>query len=82
MQDLCLNDTQVTDGGLKELRSQAMRNLVLVNTRVTDVGLENINDFKQLRKLDLTRTRVTGCGLEGASAISSNCAISTSARPR
>lgn len=67
---VCLNLTNITDAGLKELAGfKSLQALYLAGagpgkeSRITDVGLKELNGLKGLRILDLRGTRVTDAGL-------------------
>ena len=60
-----LNDTQVTDAGLKHLKGLTQLQALLLNhTQVTDAGLEHLKRLTQLQGLSLNSTHVTDAGLE------------------
>ena len=60
LQTLSLNDTGVTDVGLKYLKGlRHLERLSLDNTQVTDAGLEHIKGMGQLQLLFLDGTHVT-----------------------
>ena len=61
---LCLEDTQVTDAGLKHLkRLPKLSWLELGNTKVTDAGLEHLRSLTGLERLHLDGTQVTDAGV-------------------
>ena len=61
MKDLDLNDTQVTDAGLKVLKElPALSSLRLKNTKITDQGFQEALAAKEsLMQLDLSGTGVS-----------------------
>jgi hypothetical protein len=62
---LNLDQSQVTDAGLKELVVlKSLRSLSLTETQVTDAGLKELAFLKNLQTLDLSRTKVTAEGLK------------------
>ena len=64
LQYLYLNDTKVTDAGLKHLSElKALKELGLSSTKVTDAGLKHLVGLKALESLDLRDTKVTDAGL-------------------
>jgi hypothetical protein len=59
-----LDDTHVTDAGLKELAAlKQLRELTLWSTNVTDEGLKELASLKQLQRLDLVLTNVSHAGV-------------------
>ena len=65
LSELKLNDTKITDNGLKHFRGQPnLRKLDLSRTQVTDAGLKNLT-LCGLERLDLGDTAIAGAGLEG-----------------
>jgi hypothetical protein len=64
VRDLRLDNTKVTDTGLKELKGfKSLHILLLGGTKVTDEGLKELVGLKTLRSLDLRGTKVTDGGL-------------------
>ena len=60
-----LNNTQVTDAGLKELAAlKNLASLYLDNTKVTDAGMKELAVLKNLTTLSLDRTQVTDAGIK------------------
>ena len=60
-----LDDTRVTDSGLKELASlKGLTTLNLGITRVTDAGLKELAPLKGLTTLYLYSTKVTDAGVK------------------
>ena len=73
---LDLNNTQVTDAGLKELAGlQSLQTLVLFGTQVTDAGLKELAGLKSLRELWLGDTQVTDAGVAQLRQALPNCRI-------
>ena len=63
LRELDLNNTKVTDAGLKAFREQfpALESLKLSGTSVSDLGLnEYLAPMESLKQLDLRGTKVTG----------------------
>src|SRR5262245_53660354 len=63
LQALNLAGTKITDAGLKQLPSIALRHLDLHSTQVTDAAFKQLARFAQLEALFLHRTAVTGAGI-------------------
>lgn len=60
-----LNETSVTDAGLKSLSGQErLETLYLDSTRVSDTGLESVSSISTLKTLDVRGTNVTKAGIE------------------
>ena len=61
LKELDLNDTQVTDAGLKILKDlPVLRTLRLKNTKITDQGFQDaLAEKDSLMQLDLTGTQVS-----------------------
>ena len=63
--DLNLNDTQITDAGLKEVaKLQKLQRLFLAGTQITDAGLKEVAKLEKLEGLVLGGTKVTDEGLK------------------
>ena len=61
---LNLNDTKITDAGLKEVaKMQKLRGLSLDGTKITDASLKDIAKLQKLTNLDLLGTKVTKAGV-------------------
>jgi len=63
LRELDLNNTQVTDAGLRTIREQfpKLETLKLSATSITDAGFtESLVPMESLKKLDLRKTKVTG----------------------
>jgi hypothetical protein len=62
---LWLDDTKVTDAGIKELAHlQGLKELKLAGARITDAGMKELANLTGLQLLDLSRTKVTDAGLK------------------
>ncbi len=61
---LSLENSPVTDRGLKFIEHLPIKNLVLRNTKVTDAGMARLLKFQSLVYLDISGTPVTDAGLE------------------
>ena len=62
---LVLNNTQITDAGLKEVaKMQTLRTLRLDRTQITDEGLKDVAKLKKLDSLFLDSTQITDAGLK------------------
>jgi internalin A len=61
LRELDLNDTQVTDAGLADLRELAkLEVLRLRGTKMIDSGFrEHLLDLKELKRLDLSHTAIS-----------------------
>ena len=60
-----INDTKVTDAGLKHLKGLTkLERLYLSDTKVTDAGLMHLTGLTKLKTLSLRNTKVTDAGLE------------------
>ncbi|MGY8771542.1 MAG: hypothetical protein ACKVH8_24265 [Pirellulales bacterium] len=67
-----LNNTKITDAGMKHLKSlTTLKSLVLNDTQITDAGLEHLKDLTNLNRLNLDYTQVTDAGLEHLKGLSS-----------
>ncbi len=65
LEDLGLQDTQVTDAGLVYLKGLTkLEWLDLDNTQITDAGLVHLTGFTRLGRLTLDGTQITDAGLE------------------
>ena len=63
-----LEQTDVTDAGLKELSGLInLEKLDLNQVKVTNAGIKELAPFKKLRELNLWGTKVTDAGLKGLS---------------
>jgi internalin A len=63
---LGLDDTRVTDAGLRQLGElKDLSELSLRNTDITDVGMKELSQLKGLKELDTSGTRVTVQGKAG-----------------
>jgi len=61
---LNLNDTKVTDAGLREVaRLYNLTSLSMNDTKITDAGLKEIAKLKNLTTLDIDNTKVTSAGM-------------------
>src|SRR5262249_30048455 len=61
---LYLGYWQITDVGLKELRSlKNLESLKLGSTKITDAGLVELRGMKNLQTLDLSHTKIADTGL-------------------
>jgi hypothetical protein len=64
LQELLLDETQVTDAGLAHLHGLSqLQTLDLAFTHVTDAGLVHLQELSQLRSLNLAVTPVSDAGL-------------------
>ena len=62
---LDLNETKMTDAGLKELAGlKSLQALYIAGTQLTDAGLKELAGRKSLQTLDVRRTKVTDAGLK------------------
>ena len=62
---LDLQDTDVSDDGLQELKPLVnLRSLVLAHTCVGDAGLEHLKSIPSLRSLNLSRLKITDRGMQ------------------
>jgi hypothetical protein len=62
---LILNDTKITDAGLKEIAKLQRLELLYLNfTKITDAGLKDIAKLQKLTHLSLSYTKITGAGLK------------------
>ena len=62
---LDLQDTDVSDDGLQELKPLVnLRSLVLARTCVGDAGLEHLKSIPSLRSLNLSRLKITDRGMQ------------------
>jgi Leucine Rich Repeat (LRR) protein len=60
-----LNDSQVTDAGVRKLASlTGLKRLNLCNSKLTDAGVEDLAGFQQLEDLYLGFTQVTDDGIK------------------
>jgi hypothetical protein len=67
---LFLDDTKVTDDGLKQLSAYSdLRTLSLCNTRITDQGLGYVAQCPHLQRLSLRYCHVTDVGLGRLAAL-------------
>ena len=57
---LKLEDTGITDAGLKRLKGATkLINLTIADCGISDAGLENLRALRQLESLSLSGTRIT-----------------------
>ena len=62
---LLLDESQITDAGLKELaKFQNLTVLGLDDTKITDAGLKEVAKLQNLNLLSLERTQITDAGLK------------------
>ena len=61
--DLELDDTAITDAGLKNISVlTSLQRLSLSGTAITDAGLQALKGLSRLRHLTVKRTKVTAAG--------------------
>lgn len=74
---LSLNDTKVTNAGVKHLAegTRGLTDLRLANTGVTDVAIPDLAKLKLLTVLDLNGTKVTEAGANELAAALPKCLI-------
>ncbi len=76
LEELFLDDTQITDAGLKHLKGlSALRRLQLDGTQVRDAGLEHLKGLARLQHLTLHKTQVTDAGVQKLQQALPHCAI-------
>jgi len=62
---LNLNETKITDAGLKEVaKMQNLTTLALGYAEITDAGLKEVAKLQKLRNLELSFTEITDAGLK------------------
>jgi len=74
---LWLNNTKITDEGLKELAK--LQNLIGLNlsyTKITDASLKDVAKLKNLKNLTLMNTQITDAGAVELKKAMPNCIIS------
>ena len=63
--ELNLDDTEITDVGLKEvIKLKQLDSLKLEDTQITDVGLKDLTKLQKLEMLYLGYTQITDAGLK------------------
>ena len=73
---LYMNDTKLTDAGLKEVaKLQQLTWLNLNATKITDTGLKEVAKMKQLYQLHLNLTKVTKAGVAELQKVLPKCKI-------
>ncbi len=74
--ELWINDTQITNAGLKHLRGmQRLHHLGLFHTAITDAGLESLHGLKELGWVDVRGTQVTASGVRRLRECLPNCTV-------
>ena len=74
--ELSLNNTEITDAGLKELpKLQQLTTLNLSFTQITDASIKDLAKLKQLRNLYLSNTKITEAGVAELKKALPNCII-------
>jgi Leucine-rich repeat (LRR) protein len=81
LQELTLEDAQVTDAGLAYLRGlTSLASLDLTGTQITDAGLEDLKGLTTLHLLDLRDTRLTNEGIRELQEALPKCELYTGHR--
>ena len=70
-----LNDTRVTDKGLRSLEGGGFDLLALSGTNITDAGLEHCKKFTKLAAINLKNTKVTDAGVASLQQAFPDCKI-------
>jgi len=74
---LNMDNTQITDEGLKELaKLQQLEELYMYRTQITDAGLKEIAKLQKLESLSVIGTKVTEAGVAELKKALPNCLIS------
>ena len=74
--DLNLDQTQLTDAGLKDVaKLQKLKYLYLDGTKISDEGLKEVAKLQQLQFLRILDTKVTGAGVAELQKALPNCKI-------